>query len=171
MDMPIASIAVRITLVLALLPVIFVVASLAWNRPPLFDPPGFQTRLKTYFTTHVAETRENHPFPELRPRTFDIAPEILFRLTLDTVSRRGWIHSSLGSTPHALSAVVTTPLWRFKDDVEIRVLTSHADQSFLYVRSESRQGKGDLGANLGRVMGLVTEIEERVEQYKNKSQL
>ncbi len=165
--MPTLSLVLRAALILALLPVLFVGASLAWNHPPLLDAPGAGTRLKTYFTTHVAETRENHPFPELRPRTFAVSPALLLSFGAQVLPRLGWPLSSQQSDPHILTAVATTLLWRFKDDITLRAYAAPEGGSILYVRSESRVGKGDLGANLRRVINITEEIDRHVMAHES----
>lgn len=164
--MPTLSFVLRAALVLALLPVLFVGASLAWNHPPLLDAPGAAVRLKTYFTTHVAETRENHPFPELRPRTFAAPPTLLLSFAAQVLPQLGWPLSSQQPDPQTLTAVATTLLWRFKDDITLRVDAAPGGGSILYVRSESRVGKGDLGANLRRVINVTEEIARHVMAHE-----
>ncbi len=168
MDMPTLSLVLRVALVLVLLPVVFVGASLAWNHPPLLDTPGIGTRLKTYLTTHVAETRENHPFPELRPRRFAVPPEVLFRFSRQAVADAGWLVSNAQPTAYQLTAVATTLLWQFKDNVTLQVYTSPDGGSILYVRSESRVGKGDLGANIRRVLNVTQHIERQITEYEGR---
>ena len=51
---------------------------LVLNNPPLNEPPGFYTRLWTYLTTNVAETRRDHPFAELELRCYTLPPKLLF---------------------------------------------------------------------------------------------
>lgn len=47
-----------------------------------------------------------------------------------------------------IAATFTTPLFRFVDDLEIRI---DRDEALIHFRSASRVGHGDLGANLKRV--------------------
>lgn len=171
MDMPtLSSLALRVALVLALLPVLFVGASLAWNHPPLLDSPGIGARLKTYITTHVAETRENHPFPELRPHTFTVSPALLFNIGVQMLPEMGWPLSSQDPGSYTLTAVATTRVWRFKDDITLQVHAAPTGGSTLYVRSESQTGKGDLGANLRRVINVTEEIKRHVMVYEQSQQ-
>ncbi|MBC7844340.1 MAG: DUF1499 domain-containing protein [Gemmatimonadaceae bacterium] len=55
------------------------------------------------------------------------------------------------SSPDYLHAESTSLLWRFKDDVEFRFDSA---TRVIHVRSASRLGKGDLGANRKRVEGM-----------------
>ena len=60
------------------------------NRPPMMDPPGLWARLVTYLGTHVAETRPDHPFPELRPRFYALPPDRLYAVTREAIAGLGW---------------------------------------------------------------------------------
>jgi uncharacterized protein (DUF1499 family) len=53
--------------------------------------------------------------------------------------------------PDFVQAVVKTPLMRFRDDVQLRFLP---DANLIHVRSSSRLGYSDLGANRKRVEAL-----------------
>jgi hypothetical protein len=52
------------------LPFVLLAGALLLNCPPLFAPPGPLVRLKACLTTNIAETRDGHFFPELRPPLF-----------------------------------------------------------------------------------------------------
>lgn len=54
-------------------------------------------------------------------------------------------------SPNYLHAVATTRLLRFKDDVELEL---RADEGIIAVRSASRVGHSDLGANRKRIEEL-----------------
>ncbi|MEH6593675.1 MAG: DUF1499 domain-containing protein [Halioglobus sp.] len=55
-----------------------------------------------------------------------------------------------------VQAVVKTPLMRFRDDVQLRYVE---DAGVIHVRSSSRLGIGDMGANRSRVEMLRTELD------------
>ena len=58
---------------------------------------------------------------------------------------------------------MTTPLWRFQDDVHIRVEPDPAtDRAVLLIRSESRVGKGDLGTNTRHVLDLYAQLDATI---------
>lgn len=146
--------AFRVVLILVALGVVFLIVAVALNRPPLFDAPGFGTRLKTYITTNTAELKVDHVFPELRIRNDARAPGALLAAAREAVQTLGWSLED-DAAAGTLHAVVTTRLWRFKDDVHISV-QSEAGGSVLHVRSQSRVGRGDLGANARHVMDLLS---------------
>ena len=52
-----------------------------------------------------------------------------------------------------IQAVVSTPLMKFKDDIQLLYLV---ESNLIHVRSSSRLGLSDLGANANRVEKLRT---------------
>lgn len=65
--------------------------------------------------------------------------------------------SLLDSDDEKLSAVRRTRLFRFKDDVTVRV-TTLGDGSEAYIESASRVGKGDLGQNRRNLKELLEAV-------------
>jgi len=59
-----------------------------------------------------------------------------------------------------LAATFTSKFFRFTDDVEVRLDT---EASLIHVRSASRAGYGDMGANLARVDEIRALFEEKVQ--------
>lgn len=59
-------------------------------------------------------------------------------------------------------AVATTRVFRFKDDVTITI-TREANATVVNVRSKSRIGKGDLGANARRIHDFQHRLGARLE--------
>lgn len=146
---------------LALLGVALLAAGIMGNRLPLSEPPGWATRLATYLNTNVAETTPDSQFPELRPRRYDAPPALIFDIARKAVERLGW-EAVLDHEKKEIKAVVTTKLWKFKDDVTIQVQPAQPSGSLLVVRSASRVGKGDLGANTRHIMNLVELVDATV---------
>ncbi|MGB1142026.1 MAG: DUF1499 domain-containing protein [Halioglobus sp.] len=54
-----------------------------------------------------------------------------------------------------VQAVATTPVMRFRDDVQLRF---DEEAGLIHVRSSSRLGIGDMGANRSRVEGLRDQV-------------
>ncbi|MEO6028382.1 MAG: DUF1499 domain-containing protein [Candidatus Binatia bacterium] len=125
------------------------------NRLPLAAPPGVGVRLSTYLNTHVAETKPDSAFPELRTRNYSLPADVLYSKVKETVGQMpGWEIVESSDDRREVHAVVTTKLFRFKDDVKIAVTPEPGGRPALTVRGESRVGKGDLGANARHVLDL-----------------
>lgn len=66
-----------------------------------------------------------------------------------------------------LEATGTSLLFGFKDDVVVRV-TGTAEGAQVDVRSKSRVGLSDLGANARRIRTFLRELSIRLEQQRSK---
>ena len=139
-----------------------VIGAIVLNNPPLTESPGLVRRLATYLMNNVAETRRQHTFPELELPCYRIAPERLLSSIEHATDLLGWDIIDLNAPKHRLKAVVTTPLFKFKDDVEIR-LTLAADDSGteVHIRSSSRVGRADFGANTRHILDLLATLERQ----------
>jgi uncharacterized protein (DUF1499 family) len=131
------------------------------NHLPLDDPPGSFVRLYVYLNTHVAETIEGSPFPELRPRSYTLPAEALFAKLKDAIALlpRWEIVESVADA-RQLHAVVTSALFRFKDDVTVSVVPQPGGRPMVTMRAVSRVGKGDLGTNTRHVMELYDALDK-----------
>jgi uncharacterized protein (DUF1499 family) len=109
-------------------------------------------------------------FIELQKKHYaDIGPKVLKLASGETVSdilkrveklakvNMGWNVVSVDEGALRLEATATTALLKFKDDIVIELRPSSSDgaevqdQVVLHMRSKSRLGKGDLGANAKRI--------------------
>ncbi len=96
----------------------------------------------------VAQQIEAYPdlAPLRSPRSFASS----YNLALRTAQGMGWEITREDPNAGFIEAVDTTALMQFKDDVVIRVRTN-ADGSIVDLRSVSRVGRSDLGANAARI--------------------
>jgi hypothetical protein len=133
--------------------VMLALGGLVANRVPLLAPPGLGERLRVYLTTHVAETAVGHRMPELEEPVIAVPPDVLYEAVRTAIDSLGWERDGGDPSQRRLGAVVTTRLWRFRDDVTVQV-HAHGPGSRLSVRSASRVGRGDLGANTRHVLDL-----------------
>jgi uncharacterized protein (DUF1499 family) len=149
----------QVVFFLVLLGVALIAAGVISNRLPLTEPPGLWTRLSTYLNTNVAETQENSPFPELRLRRYEAPPELLFDVARRAAQNLKWEITVLDAAKKEIQAVVTSKIWGFKDDVTIQIQPAQPSGNFLWIRSASRVGKGDLGANTRHVLDLIQAVD------------
>ena len=133
-------------------------AAIISNKLPMTDEPGMGTRISTYLNTNIAETTKDSAFPELRLKRYQAPPNLLIDIARRAAEALHWEIGELDAENHTLKAVVTTKLIQFKDDVLIRADPVQPSGSALYIRSSSRVGKGDLGANTRHVMDLTEAV-------------
>ena len=118
-------------------------------RPPQFSPP------KTY-QSHFAELQQIG-YPDLRPLELALPPAQAFARAAQAARERGWEITLLDEGAGRIQAVVTTRWFGFKDDVVIRI-TPAGRGSRVDMRSKSRVGRSDLGANAGRIREFLARM-------------
>ncbi len=74
----------------------------------------------------------------------------------------GWLIDQVDQSDRTVYGVATTGMIRFKDDFAIRV-RSGSDGSIVDMRSASRVGVGDLGANAKRVRRFIAALARSIE--------
>ncbi|MEO0550139.1 MAG: DUF1499 domain-containing protein [Pseudomonadota bacterium] len=104
--------------------------------------------------------------PAMQPFYFSQAPNEIADLAVDLVDRRGWTlvtepgtASDLG-TELQIEATAVSGWFGFKDDVAIRIRPVEG-ATRVDMRSTSRVGLSDLGANSKRVAGFMNELQDR----------
>lgn len=107
----------------------------------------------------AAPTRE--AYPALRPIMTDRQPAEAFARARQVAERMGWEIVAAEPQEGRLESTVTTRFYGFKDDVVVRVRPDTAGGSRIDLRSVSRVGQSDLGANAGRIMAFVHAYEDQ----------
>ena len=147
-------------IVILLAPALLLAGAILLNRVPLTGEPGFSARLATYLGHNTAELKPDAAFPELRPAVYPVKPDLLCQQIPPALEQLGWQWEALPDDCR-YHAVVSTPLLGFRDDVSIGVEAVGDSSSRLKIKSGSRIGRGDLGANTRHVLDLVQAIEEQ----------
>ena len=99
-------------------------------------------------------------YPDLAPLSLAADPARALACIRETASRRtGWTIVSVDPAAGVVEAVAITPLMRFADDVVIEVrAASGKPGSVVHMRSRSRLGKGDFGANAQRIREFLAGV-------------
>jgi uncharacterized protein (DUF1499 family) len=96
-------------------------------------------------------------YPDIRPVILDLPPDRAFQRALDIADGRGWRIVDANATEGRIEATDRTFWFGFRDDVVIR-LTPLNGRTVIDVRSKSRVGRSDLGANARRVRGYLRDV-------------
>jgi uncharacterized protein (DUF1499 family) len=145
-------VALIVVLVLAALAVVLPAGAIALNRVPLTQPPGIAARLVLYLGSNVAQTGPDAQRAELRPILLAGERAALLQAIAAACRGLGWRNVRVDDT--SVRAEVVTPWLRFTDDMQARLLPAAEGLLEARVRSASRVGRGDLGANARHVMEL-----------------
>jgi uncharacterized protein (DUF1499 family) len=95
--------------------------------------------------------QQKEAYPDIRPVQLNLPPDQAFARALASAERMGWQVVAADAQERRIEAVATTFFYGFKDDVVIRVRDRGPEQSMIDVRSASRVGRGDAGANARRI--------------------
>jgi uncharacterized protein (DUF1499 family) len=110
-----------------------------------------------------AETAEQQrtAYPDIQTLTLEKPTDEVFDAANSVINELGWdIVSANRDTGH-IEATATTFWFRFKDDVVIRLSPSD-DGTYVDIRSKSRVGTGDMGANAARVRQFLQKLSDVV---------
>lgn len=100
-------------------------------------------------------------YPAVRPLTTSATPEIAYAAALAEARTQGWAIVSEDAATGTLNATATTFWFGFKDDVAVRARAEGAG-SVIDVRSTSRVGLGDIGANAARIETYLAGVAGRL---------
>ena len=90
-------------------------------------------------------------YADIRPLILEDQPSVVFGQAKAAVKQMGWALKSEDVEGGIIEATDTTFWYGFKDDVVIRIRPSEGGGSVLDVRSISRVGGSDIGANAARI--------------------
>jgi uncharacterized protein (DUF1499 family) len=148
------------------LPAIFDITTDPAN-PPRFDvlsrlrPPD----RSTYPGAAVAELQRK-AYPEIGPLQLSIPPKAAYDVVLAFVTKRKWSvvdarSPAAGRREGVIEAVARTPIMGFRDDVVIRVSPA-GQETRIDMRSASRYGLHDFGANASRIRSFLEDVDDAV---------
>jgi uncharacterized protein (DUF1499 family) len=114
----------------------------------------------------AAEEREK-AYPDIRPMELERSVTETFDIVHEAVKRLGWTivlsEPPDGDQPGRIEATNRTMIMGYTDDALIRVTGDDA-HAFIDVRSVSRYGMHDLGANAGHIRELFAEVKSALEK-------
>lgn len=168
----------RVASLCALTPLLAAAAvALPGCAPPLhdvttdpLDPPAFEAVLPArrgapnppgYGGAEVAAAQARL-HPEVQPLILPCAPAVAFEPALAAAEAQGWTIVAADPVRGRIEATATTPLMRFVDDVVVRLRPQAGGAGArVDVRSKSRLGRSDLGANARRVTAYLDALRAR----------
>lgn len=135
-------------------------------NPPRFEalarlrPPG----RNDYPGADVAQA-QRAAYPDIAPLQVSAPAKIAYDIALALATKRKWhvvdARPPVGRREAVIEATARTPIMGFRDDVVIRV-SATGDGARVDVRSASRYGASDFGANAARIRSLLEDIDDAV---------
>jgi len=129
------------------------------------DPPAFvalaQTRRTApngldYAGGKVAE-QQKQAYPDVTTLRSALPPSELFARAVKVAADSGWQMVDTAPQDGRIEATATTKMFGFKDDIVIRVRAAEKG-SELDMRSMSRLGESDIGANAARIRTFMEKL-------------
>ena len=148
------------------LAVIAVIVGPGLSAPPIHDittdmadPPEFvaaaaarvEGENSTVYEGEAIAAQQRNAFPELASIESKLSQQAAFDRSLELVDELGWTLLEKDLVNGRIEAFEETALFGFIDDVVIRVRGGADGGSVIDLRSNSRVGQGDLGANAARI--------------------
>ena len=100
----------------------------------------------------------NEAYPDLVTQHYSQSVNVIFEKALAAVDDLGWVLVAQDASAGRIEATDTTFWFRFKDDIVIKIDQQGSDTA-VDVRSVSRVGTGDVGANAIRMRKLFVLLE------------
>ncbi len=158
-------------MIIGLLPlaVIAVMVGPGLSAPPIHDittdindPPEFvaataaraEGENSTAYEGETIAAQQRAAFPELKSIQTSLGQQAAFDRSLEVVNDLGWTLLEKDLVDGRIEAYEETAMFGFIDDVVIRVRGSE-NGSVVDLRSNSRVGQGDLGANAARIQRFI----------------
>ncbi len=107
-------------------------------------------------------------YPDIQPRIYPLTTADMHSLALVTVDELGWDviinePADLAEEPTYFQASARTMIFGFTDDVSVRFLP-YPGGARLDIRSRSRYGRYDLGANARRIRQFYADLDAKVRK-------
>ena len=144
------------------------------------DPPRFDVlaRLRPrgtveYAGLYAAEL-QRRAYPDIEPLSVKVPPKAAYDAAMAVMVRRKWrvVVDRPPQPPRrdgVIEAVARTAIMGFRDDVSLRVRPED-DGARIDVRSASRYGRHDFGANASRIRSLLEDIDDRISTADEKAE-
>lgn len=129
------------------------------------DPPRFEAALgrrqpgqnSAEYEGPALAALQKAAYPDVAPKVLEATDEQAFERALQTAKDMGWEILSADAARGLIEATATSRFFGFKDDVVIRV-RPESGMSRVDVRSASRVGKSDIGANARRIRAYLKRL-------------
>jgi uncharacterized protein (DUF1499 family) len=129
------------------------------DDPPKFvdivRPPG--TNSLEYAGERIKE-QQLAAYPDIKPATMAFDANAAFERALSVARSMGWRIVADKREEGRLEATATTAFFGFKDDIVIRIRKVSDSTSTVDIRSSSRVGLSDVGANAARIRAFLKQL-------------
>lgn len=131
-------------------------------EPPAFSAAAREADNRDQDMGYPLDTAEMQraAYPDVKPISLAVAPEEAFTRAQRAATELGWQVTFSDPASGTFEATFTSAVFLFVDDVVVRARPEGGapDRSRIDVRSRSRVGKSDLGANAARIRAFAAKL-------------
>jgi uncharacterized protein (DUF1499 family) len=142
------------------------------------DPPRYEALARVrprdanpvaYAGLYAAD-QQRRSYPDIGPLTVNTTPQATYDAAYAVINKRKWRIVDARAPQAArregrIEAVARTAIMGFRDDVVVRI-RADGNGARIDIRSSSRYGSFDFGANAARIRSLMNEIDDAIAQQK-----
>jgi uncharacterized protein (DUF1499 family) len=135
-------------------------------NPPLFDkilPLRAGAPNPPEYAGEEVASLQREGYPDLRTVELTQDPADVFSAAVRVVEASGWQLVDADAARGTIEAVATTRWFGFQDDVVIRIRAGRPGMTLVDLRSKSRVGRSDVGANAARIRGFLADLQEQLQ--------
>ncbi len=131
-----------------------------WENPPAFSaiaPIRRGAPNPVEYGGAVVADQQRKAYPDIQPMLLDLPAGQAFDRALEAAREMGWEIVDANPAHGRIEATATTFWFGFKDDVVVRVSATDTGSRF-DIRSLSRVGRSDVGANAARIRAYLAKL-------------
>lgn len=134
------------------------------NDPPAFAPAPAEHQNADRDMSYPTDWKPivSAAYPDLAPIRPSATRQQAYEAALAEAEALGWEITRRDPGAYTFEAEDKTALFRFVDDVVIRVSDDGRGRAVVDMRSKSRDGRGDVGANAARIRTFTAGLQERL---------
>lgn len=136
---------------------------------PVLDNPKVPDAAKGRWPEFVgktnAELQKDH-YEFLKPVMIKVVPDDMYLIAINIAKQQGWRIEDIDETARTIHATDTSTWYGFTDDILIRVAPQGEIGSRVDIRSVSRVGLSDMGANAQRIKRYIDDLWEAERGYE-----
>ncbi|MBN21185.1 MAG: hypothetical protein CL678_07845 [Bdellovibrionaceae bacterium] len=106
--------------------------------------------------------KQQKSYPEVKPLEVSGKQNEIFKVLEQLARNQDWEITRVDFEHFAIEGIAVTPLLRFKDDWVIELRPMGESRFEIHMRSKSRLGKSDLGANAKRILHYFQEVKNNI---------
>lgn len=131
----------------------------SFDQPPRYVAIARENPRRDYSYPAAFRDKQSGYYTSLRALRLALPPAQAFeRIRRLAERRKGWRVVEADAARLAVEAVAVTPLLRFRDDVVIEARPAAGGGTEVHMRSKSRLGRHDFGANAKRIQAFLDDL-------------